>query len=227
MTHGSLTKSAVQKIVESLEQQIIFGSLLPKQRLYEDECIVRYDAKRHVIRAAFQELERRGVVQCIPNRGTIVRFYTRQEVNDLYVVRAILHQAGAERIHMPAHPSWLKELHHAQKAHARAVRDGNLANIFRSNSNFHRKLFEGTGNPQLVEAIEQSNFRTHGIRSHGLSAPKLLKKAQDEHRAMIRCIEEGDLDALVKLCILHMNPARHFYEEKYCAPIQWETNSDK
>lgn len=222
MPHGSSAKQAIDKVVESLEQQIIFGSLLPKQRLYEDEFIVRYDAKRHVIRSALQELERRGIVERVPNRGAVVRFYSREEVSDLYVVRAILHEAGARRIKLPPDPAWLLDLKETQKAHSAAVEAENLAEVFRTNTLFHRKLFEGTKNRYLAEAIEQSNSRTHGIRSHGLGVPTLLKQAEREHLEMIALIEAGDLDGLVALCLSHMNPARRFYEEKYCAPIQWE-----
>ena len=84
---------------------------------------------------------------------------------------------------------------------------------------FHRKLFEGTGNKYLVEAIEQSNARTHGIRSHGLGVERLLRQAEQEHRAMIRSIEQEDLETLARQCVDHMEPARRFYEEKYCISI--------
>lgn len=221
MAHGTSTKQAVAEVVVSLEQQIIFGSLLPKQRLYEDEFIVRYNAKRHVIRAAFQELEHRGVVERVPNRGAVVRFYSREQVANLYVVREILHEAGARRICLPIDPQWLEELKVTQQGHSDAVRERNLAEVFRTNTMFHRKLFEGTCNPSLVEAIEQSNSRTHGIRSHGLGLPSLLEKAEAEHLEMIRLIELEDLDGLAEICIAHMDAARNFYEEKYCAPINW------
>lgn len=218
-THGTSTKQAVSEIVGSLEQQIIFGSLLPKQRLYEDEFIVHYGAKRHVIRAAFQELEHRGIVERVPNRGAVVRFYSRKDVDDLYVVRAILHEAGARRIHLPPDPAWLSNLKATQQLHSGAVRDRNLAEVFRTNTLFHRKLFEGTGNPSLVDAIEQSNSRTHGIRSHGLGVPALLEQAEAEHLRMINLIEASDKDGLAEACVAHMNAARSFYEEKYCAPF--------
>ncbi|MFV0245121.1 MAG: GntR family transcriptional regulator [Qingshengfaniella sp.] len=225
MTAENSTKSAIGSVVDSLEQQIIFGSLLPKQRLYEDEFIVRYGAKRHVIRAALQELERRGIVERIPNRGAIVKFYSRQDVADLYVVRAILHEAGAQRIGLPADPVWLAALKDTQAAHSAAIAAEDLAAVFRTNTLFHRKLFEGTRNAYLVEAIEQSNSKTHGIRSHGLGVPRLLAQAEREHLGMIACIEAGDRAGLTDLCLCHMDAARQFYEEKYCAPVQLETGA--
>ena len=145
-----------------------------------------------------------------------MRHFSRQEVAALYQLRTILHEASALRIAIPASPQWLDELKAAQHAHAQAVAQGKLGEIFLSNTLFHRKLFEGTGNPYLVEAIELSNAKTHGIRSHGLGAPTLLRKAEEEHLQMVEAVEAGRLDELARLCVTHMGPAREFYEEKYC-----------
>lgn len=218
MVHGSLTQRAVAEIVDALEKEIIFGTLLPKQRLYEDEFIVRFDAKRHVVRAALDELERRGIVERVPNRGAAVRFYSKEEVKDLYTVRAILHDAGARLIQLPPDPEWLATLVKRQKEHSAAVAEQDLLRVFETNTSFHRTLFEGTGNAYMVEVIEQSNAKTHGIRSHGLGLPRLLRKAEAEHLQMIRAVVAQDLERLAKLSVDHMAPARRFYEEKYVAP---------
>ena len=217
--HVNLTRNAVAEVVDCLETRIIFGFLLPRQRLYEDEFIHSYNTKRHVIRAALEELERRGIVERIPNRGATVKLYSREEVEALYVVRAILHEAAARRIRLPADPLWLDALRRAQEAHGDAIVKRDLEIIFKSNMAFHRKLFEGTGNKYLVETIEQSNARTHGIRSHGLGVEALLRQAEREHRAMIHSIEQEDLETLARQCVAHMEPARRFYEEKYCVRI--------
>ncbi|MCL5426602.1 MAG: GntR family transcriptional regulator [Gammaproteobacteria bacterium] len=219
MAHGTTTQTAVSFIVSSLEEEIIFGSLLPKQRLYEDELILRFNTKRHIVRAALQELERRGIVDRAPNRGAAVRFYTRQEVEDLYVLRQILHEAAAKLIQLPADSAWLKKLKKAQQAHSEAINNHNLSAIFSTNNFFHQVLFEGTRNPSLTEAIEFSNAKTHGIRSHGLKVVSLLQQAESEHYKMIEAIENDDRDTLVLLCLTHMRPARQFYEDKYCVTI--------
>ncbi len=213
---GTSTVEAVSQIVAALEQDIIFGFFLPKQRLYEDEMILRFSAKRHVVRAALQELERKGIVERKPSRGAVVRYFSREEVDSLYELRRILHEAATKRLRIPADPDWLAELKAAQRAHAAAVAERNLGNVFVTNTAFHRKLFEGTGNPYLCEAIELSNAKTHGIRSHGLGQPALLHLAEREHLRMIERVESGDLADLAELCIRHMQPARTFYEEKYC-----------
>ena len=215
MAHGSGTREAVATVVDQLERDIIFGALLPKQRLYEEELIARFSAKRHVVRAALETLDQRGIVERIPNRGAAVRFYSQQEVEDLYAVRTILHDAGARLIQLPPHPAWLDELRAAQDAHSAAVADQDLLRVFETNMRFHRTLFQGTRNPVLVETIDMSNAKTHGIRSHGLGKPELIRRAERDHLDMIAAVESGDLGELARLSVEHMQPARRFYEEKY------------
>lgn len=217
--HGTMTETAVSEIVSVLEQDIIFGRFLPKQRLYEDEFIVRFSTKRHIVRAALHELERKGIVERQPNRGAAVRYFSRAEVAALYELRVILHEAAARRIQLAADPEWFAQLEAARDAHAEAVASRDLGLVFQTNTIFHRKLFEGTGNPYLSEAIETSNAKTHGIRSHGLGMPSLLEKARAEHFAMVDAVRNGDLEELARLCISHMQPARAFYEEKYCGAL--------
>lgn len=217
--HGTMTETAVSEIVSVLEQDIIFGRFLPKQRLYEDEFIVRFSTKRHIVRAALHELERKGIVERQPNRGAAVRYFSRAEVAALYELRVILHEAAARRIQLAADPEWFAQLEAARDAHAEAVASRDLGLVFQTNTIFHRKLFEGTGNAYLSEAIETSNAKTHGIRSHGLGMPSLLEKARAEHFAMVDAVRNGDLEELARLCISHMQPARAFYEEKYCGAL--------
>jgi DNA-binding GntR family transcriptional regulator len=214
-----MTETAVSEIVSVLEQDIIFGRFLPKQRLYEDEFIVRFATKRHIVRAALHELERKGIVERQPNRGAAVRYFSRAEVAALYELRVILHEAAARRIQLAADPEWFAQLEAARDAHAEAVASRDLGLVFQTNTIFHRKLFEGTGNAYLSEAIETSNAKTHGIRSHGLGMPSLLEKARAEHFAMVDAVRNGDLEELARLCISHMQPARAFYEEKYCGAL--------
>lgn len=219
MTHGTATHLAVSSMVAALEKEIIFGLRLPKQRLYEDELIVRFDMKRHVVRAGLQELERKGIVERIPNKGAVVRFYSREEVDDLYTLRRILHEAAARLVKLPAESRWLDTLKQAQEQHSLAIEGQDLTAIFIANNHFHRTLFQGTENEYLVEAIDFSNAKTLGIRSHGLSAPRLQRQAEEEHYLMIDAIEKEDTEQLVRHCLGHMRPARLFYEEKYCPPL--------
>lgn len=214
--HGLVAKIAVEEIVTSLEKEIIFGFLLPRQRLYEDELMFRFSAKRHVVRSAIQELEQRGIVHKYPNRGAQVKFYTRDEVDDLYKLRRILHEAAAKMIKLPPKTDWLDDLNRIQELHSQAIYNNDIEAIYQHNNSFHKTLFQGTGSASLAEAINFSNSKTHGIRSHGLNNKELQKIAEKEHLEMVSFASKGDLEGLADCCLKHMEPAKKFYIEKFC-----------
>ncbi len=66
----------VLTIAASLEKDIMFGRLGPQQRLVEEDPVMRFAAKRHVVREALAELERLSLIERVPNRGAVVRLYT-------------------------------------------------------------------------------------------------------------------------------------------------------
>src|SRR5690606_4222357 len=76
--------------VRVLEEDIVLGSLHPRERLIEDDLIRRFGFKRHVAREVLAELARRGLVERRKNVGCEVRAFSPQEVAELYQLRELL-----------------------------------------------------------------------------------------------------------------------------------------
>lgn len=216
MNEKTTSHGKVSAVVQELQRAIIFGRILPRQRITEDEIVHGMHVKRHVARDALMELERLGMITREPFKGASVRLYTREEVRDLYEVREILHREAALRIRRLDDATWIRALEDVQEDHQAAVADRDLVAIFNANRAFHDTLFQGTGNSCFVQAIEYSNALTHCIRSHALKHQLFLARACAEHRAMIDCLKAGDLAGLGRLCIDHMQPARRHYEAQFC-----------
>jgi DNA-binding GntR family transcriptional regulator len=203
----------LRAVVSTLEQDIVLGRLHPRERLVEDDLMRRFSVKRHVIRQALTELEQMAVVERVPNRGALVRVYAAEDIQQLYVVRDLLEAQAARLIPMPMAKADLDELRQVQTLHDRAVAEGDLGQVFRSNVDFHNLLFAKTGNVYLTEAIKQFAMRTHGIRFYCLTYPGYLEQARKEHWLMIEAIEACDDAALVQLCRQHLLASRRCYEK--------------
>src|SRR5436190_1125390 len=93
-----------------LRDDIIFGRLAPGTRLIEDGLIARHNVTRHLVRQAFVELERLGIVVREKNKGVAVRSLTPREVAQIYEVRELLQRQAALRIPLPAAPEVIAEL---------------------------------------------------------------------------------------------------------------------
>ncbi|HJV11928.1 MAG TPA: GntR family transcriptional regulator [Burkholderiales bacterium] len=198
-----------ENLVAALQEDIVLGRLAPGARLVEEELTERFHTKRHVLREAFVELERFGLIERRPNRGASVRRLTLEDVNQIYAVREILERAAAAQIAFDRKHYQLIEA--AQKRHDAAVEAGDAKAVFRANFEFHDALFAGCGNPYLATAIDDFRRKTHVVWSYAIVKPEYFRNAQREHRAMLRALREGDRRRLIELCAAHLDISRQAY----------------
>ncbi|GAU86172.1 GntR family transcriptional regulator [Bosea sp. BIWAKO-01] len=198
-------------VADALEEEIVLGWLLPRERLIEEDIAARLEVKRHVVREALAELERVGLVERVPNKGAAVRLLEPQEVRQIYSVREALETLAAQQIPLPAGSEIVSRLKAIQGVHAAAVTDADARAAFRANMAFHEALFAACGNPHLVELIQMMAQKVHGARSITAANPAHLALACAEHWAMIAALEAGDRAGLVQLCRDHLRPSRDAY----------------
>ncbi|NKE46226.1 GntR family transcriptional regulator [Roseomonas frigidaquae] len=210
----------VLAVIAAIETDIIRGRILPRTRLIEDHLMEDYDAKRHVVRAALAELQRLGVVTKPRHRGAELPLFTAAELNDLYAMRAVLHQAAARAIVLPVPRSRLAEVSAAMKAHATAARSGDLIRIHRENMVFHRLIFGLCDNPYLAESIRLHDWLSFPARAYGAADPGALAQACAEHEAMVKALRDRDREVLEHLAVTHMERARQLYVQKFLAGQQ-------
>jgi DNA-binding GntR family transcriptional regulator len=202
---------AMQRVVETLEEDIVFGRLHPRERLTEDALMARFGLKRHVVRQALADLELMGVVERRRNAGALVRAFDAHEVVELYGLREVLECHAAALIAMPVPPQRLQALIDVQQRHDAAVAADDARAVFRINQQFHRELFALSDNGVLQQAIGEYARRTHPIRFGSLAAAAYRERARQEHWAMIEALREGRRDDLVALCRRHLLPSRDAY----------------
>jgi DNA-binding GntR family transcriptional regulator len=203
--------SSMAAIVETLEEDIIFGRLHPRERLIEDELMQRFGIKRYVVREVLAALDRMGLIERRKNVGALVRSFTPKEVAELYAVRALLETEAARQVPLPVSEASLAKLVAIQQQHDEAVQANSAPRVFRANLAFHQALFELTGNDTLQRAIAEYARQTHPIRFSALVSPDYRERARGEHWKMIGALRTGDREALVALCGEHLLPSRDAY----------------
>jgi DNA-binding GntR family transcriptional regulator len=202
-------------VVAALQEDIVLGRLAPGARLVEEELADRLKTKRHVLRQAFVELERFGLIERRRNRGALVRQLTLNDVTQIYAVREILERAAASQIPLPLERSKLARIEEAQRRHDDAIARLDAKAVFRANFDFHMTLFAACGNPYLAAAIDDFRQKTHVVWSYAIVKPEYFRNAQREHRAMLKAIRERDRKRLIDLCAHHLDISRNAYVETH------------
>lgn len=200
-------------IVDSLQEDIVLGRLAPGARLVEEELADRLKTKRHVLRQAFVELERFGLIERRRNRGATVRQLSLNDVAQIYAVRELLERAAASQIPLPLPRVDLQRIEAAQRRHDAAIQAGDAKAVILANFEFHVTLFAACGNPYLATAIEDFRKKTQVVWSYAIVKPEYFRNAQREHKAMLKALRDGDRKKLIELCAAHLNISRHAYDE--------------
>lgn len=198
-------------VVHDLELDIVLGRMRPRERLIEDELMEHFGAKRHIVRSALLEMERRGLIERRQNQGARVREYSREEVKALYDFRADLHKLAVARMSLPLPEAVTCELTALANAHEAAWKKADLAKVIEYNNAFHDLLFDQCGNAFISETVRRMAAASNAIRSYRIGDPDLLRQAAQEHRDMIAAARDGNREALSSLCVAHILPSLDLY----------------
>jgi DNA-binding GntR family transcriptional regulator len=213
--HHEREPATAELIATSLEEDIVLGRRHPRERLIEQDLCEKFNTHRADVRRAFFELEKKGIIERIPNRGAIVRDLTPKEVTEIYAVREELEVMAVRILPFPVARSDIEKLDDIQHKHSAAIASADLLTVFYSNLHFHRTLFELCGNTCLIETIEQLGQKVYGIRSYANAFPEALDRARHDHVAMIAALRESNRDELILLTRRHLEPSPDAYIRAY------------
>ena len=156
-------------IAKRLEEDIVLGRRQPKERLIEQDLSDLFQTHRGDVRLALFELEKKGLVERIPNRGALVRGLTPLEVTEIYAVREELEVMAVRIIPFPVGNKDIERLEELQRQHAAAIAAGDLLSVFYSNLSFHQALVR-----PVRQCLPDRDHRSVG--AEGLRHPLLRER---------------------------------------------------
>lgn len=92
------TLSLPEQIAALLGDRIVTGAIAPGARIIEQDIADEFRASRGPVREALRILEREGLARIDPRRGARASLLSRQDVFELFEIRAYLYQAVARRL---------------------------------------------------------------------------------------------------------------------------------
>jgi len=199
------------EVIKQIEEDIIFGRFAPGSRLVEDTLMARYRATRHSVRQGLFQLERQGIVLREKNIGATVRFYSSDEVRQIYEVREMLTRQTALMIPLPASDALVEELMVLQERYCSCADGEDLRGIHEANDAFHLALFSACGNQYLVQSVQSYMNLTLPMRAKNLADREGLRISRGHHETMIELVKGRDSWALAQLCVEHMQYSKIDY----------------
>ena len=202
-------------IATSLEEDIVLGRSHPRERLVEQDLCDRFNTHRGDVRLALFELEKKGIVERIRNRGALVRDLTPKEVLEIYAVREELEVMAVRILPFPVAASSLSELVEIQAKHSAAIDKDDMLTVFYTNLEFHQTLFGLCGNACLIDTIKNLEQKVYGIRFYANAFRDALERARRDHLDMIGALRTSRRKDLIALTRRHLKPSPQAYIRAY------------
>jgi len=198
-------------VYQELERQILCNELKPRERLTEVALAERFGTSRTCIREALHELELRHLVVATLNRGASVREFTRDEIKDVYALRAVVEEMAARLAARNALSQDIDQLERWGQQFETACRRKKLTEMVTTNRGFHECILRSARNQALVETVDDLCRKTFLVRNIFWREASHVEQSIEGHARMIKALRRSDEEALVRLTIEHINVGRDYY----------------
>lgn len=205
------TEVSASTISEILRDRISRRDIPPGSKLKEVELADEFGVNRSRIRQALNNLQQRGLVEHVHNRGSVVVHVDADRLHRIYDVFEVLEGLSAKLAVVNSAPaSWdeLEELFGQPMGDAVAQSDYDA--LFEGIQRYRAMVLERAANPTLTDMLTGLYDQTQFIIRRVLILPKRAEMSLVEHRAIIAAMQAGDADEAQRLKLENMRTARDF-----------------
>jgi DNA-binding GntR family transcriptional regulator len=192
-----------ERIAESLSGAIISGELAPGTLVTVPALAAKFEVSATPVREAMLDLEKRGFVRSIANKGFRVTEVLEEDLREIIEIRTMLEApamaALTEKISPKEMPRW-RALADRISAHAAA---GDLTGFIEADRDFHLGLLNLHGNGRLVEMVTELRLQTRMVGLAKMTNTPELTAAAREHHQILDLIASDDAEALRSLIANH------------------------
>jgi DNA-binding GntR family transcriptional regulator len=167
----------------------------------------RFAVSRPVVREALRQLSAEGLVESVPNQGTVVATLTYEDARDLYEIRALLEARAGELFATRASAQERADLSRVYENLRQVLSGHGLAQQLQAKNEFYEVLLRGAGNKVIRTTLLGIHARVQILRSISMQAPGRLESSTAELCEITRAAVAGDADAAGSACRRHVEHA--------------------
>jgi DNA-binding GntR family transcriptional regulator len=186
-------KNKKTAVYEKIKEGIISGALAPGLPINENDFARELDVSKTPVREALRQLEREGLVENIPGRGSAVAHITFQDIREIFEVREIMECGAAKRAALMRDEEEVKakkkelETYSKNWDEAKELNWGPVEDI-------HLFVIKSLDNQKLVDTYLGLLDHIKRIRQHfgGRFTRQRFNKMVAEHLEILDAIIEGN-----------------------------------
>ncbi len=193
-----------QQIFRLLRQDIVTARIPPGVLLSEKEISSRFAVSRQPVREAFIKLAEAGLVQILPQRGTLVVRISVSAVAEGSFIRQAVECAVVRRLAAEISPAHLLTLEHNLHQQRLAAQEGRADVFLLLDDQFHQLLAEFADCAlawQTIESIKATMDRVRFLSLDAVSPPELLI---EQHAQIVSALQAKDANACEVAMAAHL-----------------------
>ena len=192
-----------ERVRETLAAAIVSGELAPGVMVTVPVLAAEFEVSATPVREAMLDLEQRGFVQSVANKGFRVTEVSQQDLQEIIEVRTLLEAPIMAALCHTMTPEEMPRWRHLADLISKHADAGNLAEFLEADREFHLGLIGLHGNRRLVAMVKELRSQTRMIGLAKMTNTPELSKSGREHHDMLDLMESGDEVALRALMATH------------------------
>lgn len=180
--------SLEKRTYDAIKGAIMVFKLKPGDPLVETELAQQLGISKTPVRDALLRLEKEGLVDKIPFRGSYVAEITKQSVMQFSQIRATLEGLAAGLATPLLSEEDILSCKEAIENHLHALQSGNIDAAARFNRNFHQTILHRCPNLRLLEILSNLDDNIQRFRVLSNYQRGTLLKSIQEHEAILDAI---------------------------------------
>ena len=180
-----------------IRDRIFAGEFEPRAHLKEQELAARIGVSRSPVRDALRRLSGEGLVVAERDRGTYVAEFSREEIDEIFQLRAALEAYAAahaaQRMDGPV-LEHLESLASKMEALSRKTGEDAFARFSVLNNDFHRTILKAAKSPRLESILDPLISIPVFLLKHFNWRPEQvdIDRSNVEHRELIDALRARD-----------------------------------
>jgi DNA-binding GntR family transcriptional regulator len=197
--------ATAQLLTDELRRAILQGRYKAGEPLRQEQIAAAFGVSRIPLREALLNLEAQRLIEIHPNRGAFVSALTRQEADEIYVMRLVMEPEALRRA-LPG----LDERDFLRAAGLLGEIDyaSDPARWAELNWAFHAALYRACGLPRLMAALEQLHAAEARYFTVLDAITRFRAQSQKDHRELLRICRAGNAIRACACLVRQLNASR-------------------
>lgn len=195
---GLQFKSKSQAVYDLLRQRILDFHYEPGESISIDGLARELGVSKIPIREAIKQLEAERLVEVVLHVGARVAPISVAQAEQIYPIRHALCDLGVHLAVDRLDDATLDELEALQRQMESATRGRDTATVDRLNREFHLRIVEAAGNPELYQLYRDLMHRCSRFRAGVPLTHRRAVAVMTEHRAILAALRARDVEEAVR-----------------------------